>query len=233
MFETYRNLCWIGTALFGILAILCTLGANYYGSKVKQADKLSTTNDGVKEVATGNTYNVSGDFVQGNKTTNENNKLVAPNALIATVNQSGGQNTVNHYSNEYKELVSDKVSIVKSNIIDLVSKYPNHPTIILQVEHGNSNGIKVARKLGYLFEEYDLGRFAEGNTIIGQFPSEPISILTNSINKPFVVDLENALKPYINAQYNIIVDDKFSVDFIKFHLFGQPNFDLDGQVRIQ
>lgn len=233
MFETYRNLCWIGTALFGTLAILCTLGANYYGSKVKQADKPNSTNGSAEKVAAANTYNVSGDFVQGDKTTNENNKLVAPNALIATVNQSGGQNTVNYYSNEYKELSIEKMNTVKSYLQDLLSNYPNHPSIILQVEHGNSNGKKVARKLGDLFEEYGLGRFAEGNIIIGQFPSEPISILTNSVNIRFVDALENALKPYINAQYNIIIDDKFSVDYIKFHIFGQPNFDVNGQVTIQ
>ena len=104
-FQILLKLCMIGIAVFGILGILCAFGWNYYGLKIKELEKIQSTEKSIYQdtLAKTNTttYNVSGDVVQGNKIT-KHEEINAPNALIVTKNQSGGQNTVNYYKNEFE-----------------------------------------------------------------------------------------------------------------------------------
>lgn len=236
MFEHYQKLCLIGVLVSACLVALFTYGYNFYGIKIKEMEKnkpKAAIDSDTKPNTITNTYNVSGDVVQGDKIDNSRNNLSAPNALIATVNQSGGQNTVNYFQNEYRPLNENIKEQISKNIQSLTTQYPSHPQVLIQIEHGNANGHKVAKQLSNIFEQYNLGKYNEGNVIMGQLPPEPITIVTNSANKDFVDDLTSALSPYINVQYNIDLNDGFSTAFIKFHIYGTVTFDLNGVVKIQ
>ena len=93
-----QNLCQLGVLLSVIIGGFCTYGSSYFGRK---KDELKKTVEAPKIDSLhhfGNTYKINGDYVEIKKDMKvENQPINAPNALIVTKNQNGGQNTVNVY----------------------------------------------------------------------------------------------------------------------------------------
>jgi hypothetical protein len=228
----------IGVPVFGILGILCAFGWNYYGLKIKELEKTQSTVKNEKNISQDTldkrettTYIVSGDVVHGNKTT-KHEDINAPNALIVTKNQSGGQNTVNYYKNEYEPLDTEVEKEI-DNKLSLFANNKDYPKIIIEIEANNSQRNKVAKVLERLLTKYNLGFYPEGNTYIGRFPDNPVSVFVNSKNMDFANKLINILQLYIKEGFKIIPDDNFPVDFIKIYINGQPLFDKNGTLKIE
>ena len=170
----------------------------------------------------------------GNTTIKNETKNVvnAPNAVIVTQNQSGGENNVNYFQNEYKSLNETLSNEVERKLGILVTKYPNHPFVSVVIESGNSQRHKIALSLETFFQPKHLGNYPTGNTFTGVFLDHPISVFVNSANYSFANDLINSLKPFIQGEYQIIKDDTFPLDFMRIYLNGQPSFDNNGSVKI-
>ncbi len=160
------------------------------------------------------------------------NIINAPDAVIVTQNQSGGQNTVNIFQNEYKPLNVAISNEVEQKLKMLIKKYPNHPLVRIEIESGNSQRHKIALSIANFFHPMNLGDYPQGNTFMGRFPDYPISVFVNPANLNFANELINALKPFIEGEYKIIKDEGFSIDFIRIYLNGQPSFDNNGSVKI-
>ncbi|MBI2285186.1 MAG: hypothetical protein HYU71_15855 [Bacteroidetes bacterium] len=101
MSENYQvmlKLCMVAAPTFSILAIISGYGWNYYTLKIKEQEKLEATQkkkNTTKKVQ--NTYHIQGDFIKGDRVNKTKEIIHAPNALIVTKDQKGGQNTVNQY----------------------------------------------------------------------------------------------------------------------------------------
>ena len=237
-YQVLLKICMAGVPLFTILAALCGFGWNYYGLKIKELEKvhnerikdsISSKKDSIKS---NNTYYVSGDLVKGNKSI-KHDEIIAPNALIVTKNQSGGQNTVNVYQNEFKPLDNALETIIEQKLSVLANQYNKHPQIIIEIESNNSQRNKIALYLEKLLSKNNLGTYPKGNTYTGRFPDNPISVIINPKNKDYTDKFLDILRVYIKDKYQIIQDDHFSLDFIKFYINGQPLFENNGTVKIE
>lgn len=218
--------------------------------EVKDSSTVSLTN---------NQKDIKGDFIEGNKIINnysfdtstiytkkvkyksdftnkeKSNAITAPNALIVTQNQSGGENTVNINqisSQSYQEISYELNSILNSNFDLLVSKYKNHPKMIIEVEGGNSMRDKIARDLENFLIPRELGNYPKGNAYIGRFPDYPITMLTSNKNLNFSIDFIKIIEPYIESRF--FIDTAFISDnFVKLCINGIPTFNKNGMIKIE
>lgn len=223
----------------GTFSLFFGIGWNHCGLKIKDLEKqlkpkteTKTTLEKQIEKTTNNIH-VQGDYVVGEKTINSSENINAPNALIVTNKQSGGQNIVNYYQNEFKNPNTEIDNLLDINLKKLVSQYPNHPHTIIEIESGNSQRNKVAIQLEKYLEKYNLGIYPKGNTSMGRFPEYPISIFYNSKNKEYVESLINSIKPFLESDYHLEPNNNFSEAHIKIYINGQPLFDNNGMVKIE
>lgn len=95
--QMFQNLCQLGVLLCVIIGGFCTYGSSYFGRKKEEFKKIETTKIDTTNNS-GNIYNINGDYVENKKEKKIYNQSInAPNALIITKDQKGGQNTVNIY----------------------------------------------------------------------------------------------------------------------------------------
>ena len=234
-YQTWQKIfMWLGP-IFVIMGALCGIGWNHYGLKIKELEKLEKQSK-PEEIKTtekvSKTFNIQGDYVHGSKYVDKSS-IVAPNALIVTNNQSGGQNTINYYHNEFRSPNDEISNTIFVNIENLINNYPNHPLTNIEIESGNLQRHKVASQLEQYLSENNLGRYPVGNTFSGRFPEYPISIFFNSNNRRFVEDLLKALKPYIVGEFHLVELPDFPSEFVRFYINGQPQFDISGKVKIE
>lgn len=236
MLEQYQVLqkvfMWL-VPFFSILALLSGLGWNHYGLKIKELEKQSKTIEEKTSPKTINNYKIKGDFIKGEKKESSSEVINAPNALIVTSRQSGGQNTVNYYQNEFKAPDSDINNSIDNNLKDLVSHFPNHPLISIEIESGNSQRNKVAIQLDDYLKNNNLGQFPKGNTNMGRFPDYPVSIFFNPDNKLYVEALIKSLNPYLKTEYHLEEMSNFPLNYMRFYINGQPQFATSGKVTIE
>lgn len=93
-FQNLQSWCQIGIFLFSFLAALCGYGSYYFGMKkdlIKEQKELSINNLSNKDSIIKNADKDNSDI--------KRNIINAPSAYIVTQDQSGGNNTVNIYSN--------------------------------------------------------------------------------------------------------------------------------------
>jgi hypothetical protein len=238
MLEQYQILqktfMWLGP-IFVILGALCGIGWNHYGLKIKEIEKQVKPPQEVKKTDSTiiNTFHVKGDYVNGNKNVKKSNVVDASNALIVTNNQSGGQNIINYYQNEFK-LPNDEISnSININIQKLIKNYPNHPFTTIEIESGNSLRDKVASQLELYMKIDNLGQYSKGNVSMGRFPDYPISVFFNTKNKQYVEDLIESLKSYIAGEFHFVEMPDFPNNFVRLYINGQPQFDISGKVKIE
>lgn len=94
--QLLQNLCQVGILLSVIIGGLCTYGSSYFGQKKDEFKKAVENPKIDTPYLSSNTYNIKGDYIENKKEKKvENHPINAPNALIITKDQSGGQNTVN------------------------------------------------------------------------------------------------------------------------------------------
>jgi hypothetical protein len=74
-----------------------------------------------------------------------------------TKNQSGGENTVNFFQNEYKPLNEKVVNEIDKKLDTLARVYPTAPKTIIEIESGNSQRNKIALFLEELLSKKNLG----------------------------------------------------------------------------
>lgn len=239
-FQTLQTLCQIGIALFSILVILCGYGSYHFGEKKENAklksQKIDVTygrSDSIPKSKT--TYNINGgDLVQGDKVSKtKKEEINAPSALIVTKNQSGGENTVNFYQNEYKPLNKNIEEEISDRLDKLALKYPNAPTTMIEIESGNSQRNKIAIELEELLTKNNLGVYPKGNTFMGRFPDYPVSVFINPANRNYTKELLSSLELFISGEFKIIEDNAFPNNIIKIYINGQPLFDTSGKTKIQ
>jgi hypothetical protein len=98
-YQAMLKLCMWLAPTFTILATVSGFGWHYYGQKIKEQEKKETPQKKIDTLPkVQNTFHIKGDYVQGNKVTSKPKKQInAPNAIIVTQDQKGGQNTVNQY----------------------------------------------------------------------------------------------------------------------------------------
>lgn len=238
-YQTLQTLCQIGIAVFTILLAICGYGSYHFGEKKEKAKAINLNNvkdneDNDTALNPKNVYHIKGDLVQGNKVSNEKNEVInAPEALIVTKNQSGGINTVNVFQNEYKP-IDDKVKKSISEKLKAVSaKFPKAPISSIEVEAGNTQRHKIALDLESLLANYQLGEYPKGNTFMGRFPENPISVFANPINRTYVDELIKSLGEFISEGFVIVEDVNFPSSFIRIYINGQPLFDINGKVKVQ
>jgi hypothetical protein len=231
-YQTLQTLFQIGIAFFSILTILCSYGAYHYGEKkeISKINEVPLKTDSTVKPET--TYQIKGDLVKGNKITIKE-EINAPSALIVTKDQSGGNNTVNFFQNEYRPLDQKIIQEIDEDLEKLIVAYPNKPKTIIEIESGNSQRNKIALALEELFSKGQLGVYPKGNTFMGRFPDYPISIFINPINKKFTKDLLNSIELFITGEFKIIEDEKFPDDIIRIYINGEPLFDTNGKVKVQ
>lgn len=141
-------------------------------------------------------------------------------------------NNFNVFQNEFRPLAEEFKNAVNKLLANLATKYPQHPITFIQIESGNSQRHLVAMSLEEIFTKYNLGRYPKGNTFIGRYPDNPISVFVNNHNIDFANELINSIKPFIQSEFTIISSDNPSNEII-IYINGQPLFNLSGQVRIQ
>jgi hypothetical protein len=123
---------------------------------------------------------------------------------------------------------------VEANIERLKHKYANsHPTIILEIESGNSMRNKVAEDIENLFQKFSLGFYPRGNTYIGRFPDHPITVIGSEKNIGFFRDLVDSISPYLKAEWFYLVNNGMPNDTLKLYLNGTPSFQPNGSVTIE
>lgn len=238
-YQTFQTLCQIGVAVFSILAILSGFGSYHFGEKKEAAKnesvKHTKDNEGKDTALSAKTvYHIKGDLVQGDKVSNEKMEVInAPEALIVTKNQSGGINTVNVFQNEYKPIDDFVENSVSEKLKALSAKYPKAPIVIIEVETGNTQRHKIALDLESLLAKNQLGEYPKGNTFMGRFPDNPISVFTNPINKTYVNELINSLGEFISEGFVIVEEMSFPSNFVRIYINGQPLFDIKGKVKVQ
>lgn len=179
-----------------------------------------------------NTYHIKGDLVQGNQT-KKLEKIVAPNAMIVTTNQSGRNNTINYNQNEFKPINDDLKEALIQKLQSLLKKYPKPPVAIIQIESNSSQRNKIAQQLESILQQFNLGAYPKGNTFIGRFPDYPISVFINPTNRQYTDALIEALKNYISGEYHIDKNEKVPIDAITFYFNGQPLFDNQGKIKFE
>lgn len=160
--------------------------------------------DSSSVIVTNNQNDIKGDFVSGDKIV-LNHKIEAPEALIVTQNQSGGENIVNINqltSQSYKKISGGLKDILNGNFDSLKLKYNEH-LIIIEIESGNTMRDKIARDLESFLSPRDFGYYLDGVIKIGQFPDYPVKLLTNRNNLDFTMDFLKSIKPYINSVFYI------------------------------
>lgn len=233
-YQSLQTLCQLGIAFFSILAIISGYGAYHFGEK-KDALKAKTQNETTSKDSASQpqtTYHITGDLVQGDKV-DKRQEINAPSALIVTKNQSGGNNTVNYFQNEYKEIDEDIKQTISKKLNALSIKFPKAPKAIIEIESGNTQRHNVALELESLLAKNNLGFYPKGNTYMNRFPDHPISVFINPSNKIYTQSLIGSLDVFISGEFEIIEDENFSSDFIKIYLNGQPLFEPNGKVKFQ
>ncbi len=111
-FQMLQNLCQIGILLSVIIGGFCTYGTSYFSRKKEELKKAIETPKIDSLHNFNNTYNINGDYVANKKQEKvENHPINAPNALIVTKDQKGGQNTVNVYGGKPNPANSDNKPI--------------------------------------------------------------------------------------------------------------------------
>lgn len=232
-YQIYQKISMWGIPLFTILAVVSTFFWNHYGLKIKEIEKQSKPQIEKTNPKITNTFQIKGDYIKGDKKVNKSEVINAPNALIVTNRQSGGQNTVNYYQNEFKNPNENIDNSVYSNIQELIKQYPNHPLTVIEIESGSSQRNKVAIQLEKYLTENNLGQYPKGNTFIGRFPDYPVTLFFNPENKQYVEDLIKSLKPYLKTEYYLQETSNFPKNQIRIYLNGQPLFETSGKVTIE
>lgn len=238
-YQLLQHLCQFGIALFTILAALSTYGAFYYGEKKDDAKNESKNQSATNKVedtsrVSKTTYNINGDLVQGDKVSHtKNEEINAPEALIVTKDQSGGVNTVNVYQNEYKPIDGSVKNSISEKLNALHVKYPKAPVATIEVETGNTQRHKIALDLETLLQKSQLGEYPKGNTFMGRFPDNPISVFINPSNRTYVTELIKSLGEFISEGFVIVEQNSFPSNFIRIYINGQPLFDTNGKVKVQ
>lgn len=223
---------WLGPT-FTVLGILFGIGWNHCALKIKEIEKESKPKTESTNTPQTTTFNVKDDYVNGNKIEIKSNVVNAPNALIATNNQSGGQNTINYYQNEFKTPNEDIDNSIYSNIQKLIKQYPKHPLTVIEIESGSSQRNKVAIQLEKYLTDNNLGQYPKGNTFMGRFPDYPVTLFFNPENKQYVEVFIESMKPYLKTEYHLEETSNFPNNIIKIYINGQPLFETSGKVTIE
>jgi len=232
---------WIG-GIFAVLAAAIPVLLTFInGEKVDNTmQNISIAGFDSSNIAVTNNQNeIHGDFVNGDKISinrvTQPENITAPEALIVTSNQSGGANTVtiNQVSSQtYKPISALIISSVNASLDNLLTHYPQHPKVVIEIESGNSMREKVARDLEEFLIKGNLGYYPKGNTNIGRFSAHPISLFTNKKNLKFSTDLLKALNPYMHGI--TFIDTSFiSTDVVRLYINGVPTFNSEGSVEIE
>lgn len=232
-YQIYQKISMWGIPLFTILAVVSGFFWNHYGLKIKEIEKQSKSQIEKATPKSINTFQIKGDYIKGDKKINKSEVINAPNALIVTNRQSGGQNTVNYYQNEFKSPNEDIDNSIYSNIRELIKQYPNPPLIVIEIESGNSQRNKVAIQLEKYLTQNNLGQYPKGNTFMGRFPDYPVTLFFNAENKQFVEALIKAIKPYLKTEYHLEETSNFPNNQIRIYINGQPLFETSGKVTIE
>lgn len=237
-YQFWQKISMIGIPIGMIIAAISGFGLNYYNQKIKEIEKRlkpkTETQNTIKDSTEKTTKNihVQGDYIVGQKNTTSSENINASNALIVTNRQTGGQNTVNYYQNEYKSPNLEIENLLDNQLKRLASDYPNHPHINIEIETGNSQRHKVALQLEKHLDKHNLGSYPKGNTSMGRFPDYPISVFFNSNNKKYIESFVNAMKTYLISDYHFEENDNFPDDYVRLYINGQPSFDPNGVVKI-
>ena len=165
-----------------------------------------------------------------NKMENEDTKM-----NITSYGQSGGitAGIVNiSNSNQYVQPSNTILSQVENNLKSLISEFPTRPKIIIEVESGNSQRHQTACDLEKIFQTSDLGVYPKGNTYMGRFPNNPITVIGNKQNFQFYKKFVNAINPYIPSKWHYEPTDSCPDDFLKIYINGTPTFSGNGSVNI-
>lgn len=161
---------------------------------------------------------------------------------VESNNQQGGVtagkieslNVVNNPdSSKYAQPSNQLKRSIHDNLKSLTDKYKNSPNIIIEIESGSSLRDKVALDFEFILLDLNLGNYPKGNTFIGRFPDNPITIFYNAGNQQFVSDFIIAINPYIKGEFQVEPSDSFSSNFVKIYFNGVPSFDEDGSVIFQ
>ncbi len=240
MIEQYQFLqktCMVLAPACTILAVLFGFGYNHYGLKVKELEQQTKQKTEkpipIKNTQTINNFQIKGDYINGEKKEIKSEVINAPNALIVTNRQSGGENIVNYYQNEFKAPNSEIDNLLFSNIENLIKKYPNPPLTIIEIESGNFQRDKVAIQLKTYLSRSNLGEYQQGNINSQKCPNYPVTIMFNAENKQYVNALINSIEPYFEAKYNLRELPTLPIDRIKLYINGQPLFGPSGKVKIE
>ena len=159
------------------------------------------------------------------------------NASIYTENQSGGTNTVNITSSlEYKVLSNDLRAQIVKELIFFKEKHRvgNYNWININIESGSSMRRKLATDLDFLlkFGSNDWALFHE-NIMIGTNPENPISVFFHPDTENIVKDLLKILSTYIKEGFVLRADNSHLNNTIDIFINGTPNFNENGQVRVE
>lgn len=155
--------------------------------------------------------------------------------VVISQNQTGGitAHTVNITSEKFQDITSDFKIKISDNLAELVKNYPNHPTLLIQVESGDNMRNKVAIEMKGLLSQYGIGYYPKGNTFMGVMPDHSVTIILNPDNKKYIDELFSSLKLFIiSDDFHFEPNESFPKDVVKFYINGKPTFDLNGTVTI-
>ena len=235
---------WISAGAVIIAAIIYGIFSLWDTSESKRVinnEIVATDSSNVK--VTNNQNKVHGDFISAEKveikkvddSKTDNSVIEAPNALIVTKDQSGGNNTVNINQvsfQSYQKPTQELIYSMSQNLDNLKSKYTNAPKVKIEIESGNSIRHKVALDLEQFLIAKNMGYYPKRNTSTGRFPDFPISIFSSSANLNFAVDFINSLEPYIDSYFYIDTTSR-SNEIVTMYINGTPSFKNNGSVKIE
>jgi hypothetical protein len=216
-------------------------GNNTFNEQKNKADKI--TNQVINNYGIGTSKEVldrikiiEDQLIQSNKDNIMAEKKDGQHFHISSEGQSGGITAGivnisggNHHQSPNEELKD----IISKNMKTLKAKFPQHPSIILEVESGNSHRNKIANTLEEIMIPFQLGNFPKGNTFMGRFPDHSITVIGNNNNIDFLKNFVSSISPYLTSDdWFYEVADDFPGDFIKIYFNGNPVFDVNGKVKI-
>ena len=161
--------------------------------------------------------------------------ITIENSVLSN-SQSGGQTaqTINNYypeknSTSYRKPDSNLLQQIEHQLNDLISEFPNHPIVYIDIEANNQNRQKTGKLLELILSKYNIAPIRNDNYFCRN-DSRPVVVLYNPKNFEFIKKLNESIKPLIQNNFILDTNNTFALDSVKIFINGIPRYHNNGSV---